>query len=210
MNRKKKGTEGTATEIKPAFSIHLEELLKEKGLQKKELAAKIYTSPQTISKACQGIRITRPIAESIVKLFPEYYIGWVLGWEGSPKYLKDVQVQIESAEKKARQIVSDLHEQFFDGLALVCNSNIHGAQVEYANGSLTIKSAVFPEPAFPPRIEIEGAWTPISVTLEEDETKALKQEIQAYLNYRLSTLISQKHKTVKIIDEIYLASKEGK
>ena len=111
MSRKKAETEVTTENIKPEYSIHLEELLKEKGLKKQELAAMIHTTPQTISKVCQGIRITRSIAESIVKEFPEYYIGWVLGWKGSPKYLKDVRVQIESAEKKQ------------DKLFLICMSS---------------------------------------------------------------------------------------
>ena len=72
---------------KPLFSQRLEELLKDKNLKKQDLAKMLGTTPQTISKACNGIRLSLPLARKIITVYPEYDIGWILGWELSPKYI---------------------------------------------------------------------------------------------------------------------------
>ena len=94
--------------LKPSYPERLEELLKDKKLTKKELAEMIHTSPQTISKACSGIRLTQATAEDIVNLFPEYNLAWVLGQDNAPKYVADIDPDWE------QKLIAMLHKDSSD------------------------------------------------------------------------------------------------
>ena len=67
------------TEYTKIMAVRLKELLKDQELTQKELAEKLYTSQQTISKAVTGKQYTRATAEAIQKLYPQYQLGWLLG-----------------------------------------------------------------------------------------------------------------------------------
>ena len=67
--------------IKPKYSVHLEELIKEQRITKKQLAEMIPTTVQTISKACNGVRLTPDKAQRIIELFPQYRLSWLLGYD---------------------------------------------------------------------------------------------------------------------------------
>ena len=203
MSKKEVNTTETEEKVKPAFSNHLEELLKEQGLQKKELAKLIFTSPQTISKACQGIRLTRPMAESIVGIFPQYYIGWLLGYPGSPKYVSDLQVQVESEKERAKQRSSSLNEQFFEILAEMCTSYVPGINADYEDGLLTIKTVLFPESV------ADDSNSEVSSILKKEELQELKKDVIAFLEYRLSKEICKSNKTVTMKSNTVLSMKEA-
>lgn len=81
--------QGRSNKEKPLYSLRLEELLHDKGLHKYQLAELIHTSPQTISKACNGIRLTKATVDEIVKLYPEYNASWLLGYDTALKYVAD-------------------------------------------------------------------------------------------------------------------------
>lgn len=190
-------------EVKPAYSKNLEELIKDQGIRKQDLAEKIPTSVQTISKACNGIRLTKSLAERIVELFPQYYIGWLLGYPGSPKYISDLQIQVESEKKQAKQRSVSLNEKFFETISEMCTSYVPGINADYENGSLIIKSIVFPDEAE------DDSYSEVSSILKKEELQELKKDVIAFLEYRLSKEICKSNKTVSMKSNTVLSKKEA-
>ena len=70
------------TEINPIRGKRLRSLLEKYGMEQQELANKLGYTKEHISYIINGKRnLTQEAAETIVKIFPETRIGWLLGYE---------------------------------------------------------------------------------------------------------------------------------
>lgn len=163
---------------KPAYSVNLETLLAEQGIKKNALAKQIHTSPQTISKACNGVRLTQSMAESIIKLFPEYNIGWLLGYSTQKLKIDADKVFLKEAEahQKARQHT----ETFFDTIARL------GEDVgfeTYFNGNCMIVE---------PSTELsEQGYEPVTLTFQDGKLTDLQDDFVAFIKYRFEVIIKR-------------------
>lgn len=159
---------------KPLFSKHLEELLAEKGLRKNQLAKMLNTTPQTISKACNGIRLSKELALEVVRLFPEYNLSWVLGQEDSIKYVAYIKDDYCRYEKQYEQIQHALRSNFIEGLITVCN-NVSGFSVTNAPEEMTL--------------EIAQKGTKRAFTYSElDE---FQEDVKVFMRFRLNKLMEK-------------------
>lgn len=166
---KKKGEK-----IKPLFSTRLEELLKDKHLKKYELAEMIYTSPQTISKAANGIRLTKATAEDIVALFPEYNLSWLLGQEGATKYVADIGRGIDELKALYERKRNSLRADYVEGLANVCNY-IGGYHADWNIDSMTFERMS------------DGS----SMVFSYSELLEFEEDINAFFQFRLQKLFEK-------------------
>ena len=67
--------------INPIQAVRVKQLCREQGITQNALAEKIHITPQTLSKIMNGkARLTESVADCIVKSFPEYAKGWLLGY----------------------------------------------------------------------------------------------------------------------------------
>lgn len=179
MSKKAKNTTENAKKIKPAFSSNLEELLKEQGLRKNELAKKVYTTPQTISKACQGIRLTKALAESIVKEFPQYNISWIMGYSNL-KYKADVDKAVLAELEK--HIEADRNnESIFDTYSRLANDL--GYETFFDGKIMTIE---------PPK-EMEG-YNPVVLSFSNGKLRDLQDDISVFLKYLFEMIIKRGQK----------------
>ena len=164
--------------IKPPFSENLEALIKEQDISKRELARLLCTTPQTISKACNGIRLTKTLAEDIVELFPEYNIGWLLGYSNlkykedvAQEYLKELLVHQEARMKEetpldtiARLACDAGFDVFFDGRTMEINPN--------------------------KELEEQG-YNPVTLTFKNNALSNLQDDVYAFIKYRFEVIIKR-------------------
>lgn len=168
---------------KPAYSVNLETLIAEVGIKKNVLADKIHTSPQTISKACNGVRLTQSMAQSIIDEYPQYNLGWLLGYST---------IKFKSDADKAFLRQAELHqkarkhkETFFDTVARLAEDV--GFET-YFNGSVLQVE--------PSKELLEGGFEPVVLTYKNNELQYLQEDIVAFIKYRFEVLIKrgQDHK----------------
>ena len=179
MSRKAKKTEKNAEIIKPVYSVRLEELLKEQGIRKNELARKVFTSPQTISKACNGVRLTRPVAESIIKEYPQYNIGWLLGYSNL-KYKTDVdKAVLEELEKHIEAARYD--ESIFDTISRLA---------EYLGFSAFFDGRIM---TIEPTEEMVG-YNPVILSFKNGKLQELQDDITVFLKYLFEMIIRRGQK----------------
>lgn len=173
--------EKTKKKDKPQYSVNLEVLIKEQGITKTALADRVHTSVQTISKACNGVRLTKYMAKSIIEEFPEYNEGWLLGYSNL-KYKHDVdKLFLEEAEKhqQARQ-----HEEtVFDTIARLA---VDVGFNTYFDGSvMTIEPSE--------ELEKQG-YKPVALTFRNGKLLELQEDIEAFMKYRFETIIRRGQK----------------
>lgn len=165
---------------KPAYSRHLEELLKEQNLKKKELAAMIYTSAQTISKACNGVRLTPELANDIIGFFPEYNIAWLLGFS-EIKLKKDADmILVEEHEDHIN--AAQQQETIFDTIARLGNDV--GFETSFNGTVFTVE---------PSKELSDQGYEPISLTFKDNQLNEFQEDIVAYIKYRFESLIKRRH-----------------
>lgn len=176
MSRKSKKTAENAKEIKPDYAINLEELIKEQGIRKNELAKKIPTSPQTISKACQGKRLTRTMAERIVKEYPQYNIGWLLGYS-KLKYKADADKAL--LEELDKHIEADQsQESIFDTIARLAEDV--GFSTFFDGRIMTIE----------PSNEL-GDYNPVMLSFTNGKLQALQDDVSVFMKYLFEMIIKR-------------------
>lgn len=171
--------------VKPDYSKNLETLLKEKGLLKKDLAEMVHTSVQTISKACNGVRLSKGLAEDIIALFPEYNISWLLGYS-SYKLESDVDLLREQIEKTLLQrseIQWKKLEGFYEDVASI--ACYVGFNAEYKDGLFAV------EPSYEMRSKQD--YEAIKLRANPDEMEELREDIISFMSYRLTKLIKRRH-----------------
>ena len=164
MDAKKKA------KIKPLYSKHLEELLKDKGLKKYQFAEMIPISVQTISEACNGKGMSKHLAERICELFPEYNLSWVLG-QDAPKYVSDVEKQKQELKHTLMQQQLDRVVSQYLNIAAVCTDA--GYSMTWNLHNVTIKDS----------------RTGYERVLTLDEFDEFREDFAAFLTYRLGKLM---------------------
>lgn len=157
--------------IKPDFSKNLETLIEDQGITKKQLAEMIPTSVQTISKACNGVRLTKDKAERIVELFPEYNIAWLIGWS-NVKLKADADAAKLNENLAIAEAYLDIENKFFSSICYL--SNFAGYKATYNNGALTVK------PSYK-----------YGETVTIDDLSELKEDIVAFMKYRMKKVIEK-------------------
>lgn len=77
----------------------IKELLKREGLKQKDLAYELDMEPQNFSRFMISGKVSEKTCEKIVKLYPDYRIEWLLGyddlmthydWANSVQHMKDL------------------------------------------------------------------------------------------------------------------------
>lgn len=169
--------------IKPAYSLNLETLIDEvridgKKITKKQLAKLINTSPQTISKACNGIRLTKETAESIVNLFPDYNIGWLLGYSNL-KYKNDVgKMYLEQA--LVSQAARQHQEASLDTIARLANDT--GFNTFFDGRIMTVE----------PNEDLKNqGFSPVTLTFKDKALSNLQDDVYAFIKYRFEVIIKR-------------------
>lgn len=168
--------------IKPAFSDNLETLINDQGITKKQLAEMIPTSVQTISKACNGIRLTRSMAERIIELFPEYNLAWLMGIS-ELKLKTDVDAAMHKAARAVGEAYVDMETKFYSSICYL--STYAGYKATYANGVLTVNKD---------HVDYYGGvYTLIRdyETVTVDDLSELKEDIVAFMKYRMKKVIEK-------------------
>ena len=164
--------------LKPAYSVNLEELIREQGITKKELAVRIHTTPQTISKACNGVRLTKGMAESIIALYPQYNIAWLLGYSTIKLRSDAERIFFERAaeHQKARQHT----ETFFDTIArLACDL---GYETYFNGAALTVE----------PTEELsEQGYKAVTLSFKNKNLLDLQEDIASLIKYRMEIVIKR-------------------
>lgn len=168
-------------EIKPAFSRNLNTLLLEQKITGKELAEMIHTSEQTISKARNGIRLTKDLAESIINLFPQYNITWLLGYTQIPTK-KESEELIHKAALATVKNAMIKEQDFISGIVYI--AKYCGLEAEYNEATLSLHERIqyYPDEAVP-GIDLDIA----------SECEELFQDITAFMKYRLQKAIDRGH-----------------
>lgn len=169
---------GTTKSLKPAYSVNLETLIAEKGITKKELARKIHTSPQTISKACNGIRLTQSMAESIIELYPEYNIGWLLGYTRVKYKAERDKAILKQHEKSLKSW--DVQETVFDTITRLARDVGFEA---YFNGSvMTVE---------PTAELLEEGYKEVALTFSDNKLLELQEDVAAFIKYKFLTIVKR-------------------
>ena len=104
-------------------------LCQEQRITQKELAERIYISPQTISKII-GVKasLTEPTARAIIELFPSYSLEWLLGYS---EY-KTVNEQFDALLNNARE----QHDKRIT--ALIALASLRGYEITLYSSGLAI------------------------------------------------------------------------
>lgn len=166
------------SKLKPSYSANLEELIKEQNIKKKELAELIHTTPQTISKACNGIRLTQPMAESIVENYPQYNVAWLLGLSGF-KYKKDAEAYFLQQHTKHIE-ASRYQETYIDTVARLARDA--GFDANY-NGS------VF---SIGPTKELEEqGYKEIVLSFKNPKMLEIQEDINDFIKYYFERIIKR-------------------
>lgn len=158
-------------EIKPLYSQHVEQLLKEQHITGKQLAKMIHTSEQTVSKMRTGLRLSRNNAELINAHFPQYSVAWLLG------------LTPHRTEEE--------HEKGVQALKEIFNEAVIKRRAEL---TITLAS-LYDFAGFPTEYNSEGMTVTDKsgreVTLSLEELKELEDDIFAFLRYRLNKLMEK-------------------
>lgn len=159
--------------MKPESVERLNEIIREQNVTQKQLADLVKTTPQTINKACRGERLTKDMAESIVKAFPDagYNVAWLLGYSRH-KTIEDQERSIQLFKDTFEEVTIKRRAELTIVLAKLYL--LAGFPTTYNAVSMTVK-------------DHDGK----SITLQMDELKELEDDIFAFLKYRLRKLIEK-------------------
>ena len=167
--------------LKPQYSANLETLIKEQNITKKDLAGMIHTSAQTISKACNGVRLTKPMAESIIKEYPQYNIAWLLGLSGV-KYKKDVDAYILQEHTKSVE-ASSYQETYYDTVARLARTAGFDA---FFNGSVFTIG--------PSKELAEQGFEEVILSFKNAKLLEMQEDINAFIKYYFECIIKRGQK----------------
>lgn len=171
MSEKKEG-------LKPEYSVNLETLIAEVGITKKALAEKIHTSPQTISKACNGIRLTQSMAESIIELYPKYNVGWLLGYTKVKFKADSAKAILRDHERSVNSW--NVQETVFDTITRLARDVGFEA---YFNGSLMTVE---------PTAELaEEGYKTVVLSFSNSKMLELQEDVAAFIKYKFQTIVKR-------------------
>ena len=158
---------------KPTWSRNVEEIITvDLDITKKEFAELIPTSPQTISKACNGVRLSKGLAIRICELYPEYNLAWVLGMSPN-KYVADENAAQAAFRQLFEERLMERERRFFEGVFYL--ADYAGFSCGFDGEKLSIAENASAEPE----------------TFTQNELRELKEDVSAYMKYRVRKLLER-------------------
>ena len=169
------------------MASRLKELLKDQELTQKELAEKLYTSQQTISKAVTGKQYTRATAEAIQKLYPQYQLGWLLGTSD---------FKTESEERSFWKSVDEFYRQERNDALIAL---INGTNYEFDDGSFWGDQSA-------PLLLKKKRSKAQAIEVNKEWLQELEEEVKALIAFQCERAIRKAEQQKTSLDE---SAKEG-